>query len=331
MRAVTTETRAAAARRTEPSARAEDAALVAVCVATCGRPRLLGALLESLAALRFRGPAPRVHLVIVDNDAAGSAGPVARAARAAGPFPVVYEEEPERNIARARNRGVRVAAALGARWVAFVDDDETVEPDWLERLLEAAATHGAQVVCGPVLPVFPPGAPAWMERGDFFGTRPGATGRPARVAYTGNVLVDARILEGPDPFDPRFGVTGGSDSHLFTRLRREGARMVWCAEAAVREAVPAARLRTGWILRRAFRVGNVAVRSEAAYRAGPLRPAVRLLKAGARLALGVATVPTGVAGRARLVRALWNVSYGLGALAAAAGVTYTEYRTLHGD
>lgn len=305
---------------------------VAICVATYGRPVMLRALLESLAGLRFSGPAPELRVVVVDNDADQGAREVVDAARAALPMPVRYEVEPERNIARARNRSVAAALQDGAEWVAFVDDDETVDPGWIQALLDAQARYGADVVAGAVRARPGPDAAPWVERSRLFGTAAQPTGTLLTVAQTSNALVSARLLRGPDPFDPAFGVSGGSDSQFFIRHQRRGARLVWCQEAVVEEWIPGSRVRAGWILRRAFRVGNCALWAERSMDPGVGQPARRALKAGARLALGVAQLaPAAAQGRAGLVRALWNVSYGTGAVAALLGYRYKEYRTTHGE
>lgn len=305
---------------------------VAVCVATYRRPAMLRDLLESLAALRFRGPAPDLRIVVVDNDAEGGARPVVDAARPALRVPVRYEVEPRRNIAHARNRSVAAALEDGAGWLAFVDDDETVRPDWLDVLLGVQARYGAEVVCGAVRAHLAEGAAPWIGRTGLLGSRPLPTGAPLTVGYTSNALIAARLLRGPAPFDPAFGLTGGSDSHLFMRLHRQGARMVWAEEAVVEERMPASRVSAAWLLRRAFRVGNCALWCERALGPQLGRPATRALRASARLALGVAQLaPGALRGRAGLVRALHNVSYGTGALAALLGYRYEEYRTVHGE
>jgi succinoglycan biosynthesis protein ExoM len=305
---------------------------VAVCIATYRRAQMLRALLDSLAGLRFRGPAPHLFLVVVDNDDAASAARVVDALRGGYPHPILYEVEPERNIALARNRGVALALAEGADWLAFVDDDEVVAADWLERLMAAQARFGAPIVTGPVAPSFPPDAPAWAAA-ELYQPPPLPTGSERAQAATNNVLVAAGLLRGrPGPFSPAFGLTGGSDVHLFLRLHREGARIVWCAEAVVREWLPRSRMRAGWLLRRAFRVGNTAIWCERTLGDGMGRPWTRLAKTVARLGLGVATLPPALLrGRRHVLAALWNVSYGAGALAAASGHRYTEYRVVHGS
>lgn len=309
-----------------PPAAAPRVPCVAVCIATYRRPAGLARLLESLAALELAPGEARVHVVVVDNDADGSA----RAVVDDSPLPVTYAVEPGRNISLARNRGVALAREHGADWVAFVDDDETVQPGWLRELLKVAARYGADVVVGAIRPAWPVRMPAWLAQDVFYGTIVRPTGTPLTVANTGNVLVAARLLDpAAGPFDVRFGVTGGSDSHLFMGLHRAGARIVYAGEAVTHETIPESRARAGWVLRRAFRVGNTAMRCERALPGG--RPAWRLARATLRLGYGaVSLVPGVVRGRAPVMRALWNLAYGCGACAGLVGLHYREYKRLHG-
>jgi succinoglycan biosynthesis protein ExoM len=301
---------------------------VAVCVATFQRPVGVRRLLECLAAQALAPGQADVFVVVVDNDAEATARAAVQGARL--PFPLVYEVEPERNISLARNRGVAAALARGAEWIAFVDDDEVVDEDWLSQLLRARLRHGADIVVGAMEAAYPPGMPAWLAQGVFYGAVPNLDGTPLSVANTGNVLVAAPLLAGaPGPFDPAFGRTGGSDSHLFMRLHREGARIVFASRAVAQEMIPESRARAGWVLRRAFRVGNTAMLAERALPTG--RPAMRLGKALLRLGYGVVMLPLGVLGRAWLMRSMWNVAYGCGAVAGLFGIRYQEYKRLHGD
>jgi succinoglycan biosynthesis protein ExoM len=302
---------------------------VVICIATYRRPGLLAALLGSLAGVRFREGAPRISVVVVDNDAQGSAAPVLERVRAAGfPFALTGLVQAERNISLARNEGVRWALARGAEWVAFVDDDETVSPEWLDELLAAQRRTGARVVSGPVRARYAGPVPGWIARGGFFESPGGADGSERVTAATNNVLVDAALLRGEEgPFDPRFGTSGSGDSLFFMHAQRRGARIVWAARAWVEETVPSSRARGGWILRRAFRVGNGALWCERALDPPLRRTARRVAKGGARLVLGAALLPAALLrGRRGAMRALWNVCYGAGCLAALAGYRYHEYR-----
>ncbi len=313
-----------------PSARPATPHL-AVCVATFRRPLGLRRLLNSLAELEIPAAAGAPLLVVVDNDAAESARPVVAAAGAAFPFELAYAVEAERNIALARNRAVAVALERGAEWVAFVDDDETVHPTWIRELLDARDRLGADVVAGAVRTRCPEGTPAWLAQDRFYVPRQAPADAVLTGAYTGNVLVRARLLAGTHgPFDARFGLSGGSDSHLFMRLHRSGARIVYAGRAVTEEVVPASRTRPGWVLRRAFRIGNTALFCERDLASGV--PASRLARAALRMGLGAVSLPFGVlGGRGPVLRALWNVAYGCGAFAGAAGFRYNEYARPQGE
>jgi succinoglycan biosynthesis protein ExoM len=248
--------------------------------------------------------------------------------RASMAWPVSYMVEPERNIARARNRGVAEALVWGADFVAFVDDDERVCESWLATLLDVQAAFHADVVQGPVLRLLPERTPEWLRRGSGLEGQRLATGQTVRYAATANALVAARLLavHGPAPFDPAFGLSGGSDGLFFSRCRREGARLVWANEAVVEEWVPERRASAEWLLRRAFREGNAALYCERAQPAELRQSGRQVLRGCARLAFGLGRallVP--MAGRAALLRSARHFAYAAGTLSALTGYRYYEY------
>ena len=206
---------------------------ISVCIATHRRPWRLAALLEDLRCQRLR---PH-EVVVVDNDCGASARAVVERARACAPYPIRYAVEPRKNIAHARNR--TVALATGA-WLAFVDDDERAGPGWLATLARAAVRYGAHGVLAPVEPVVPESAPPWLRRGGLYSFAHLRSGEvvPLNRMRFGNVLLSAPLVRAQHPvFDPAYGLTGGEDGELLTRLVGAGGRIVWCEEAPVHEPV----------------------------------------------------------------------------------------------
>lgn len=230
--------------------------LISVCVCTYKRPDMLHKLLTGLLAQKVSDF--HVEIIIVDNDANGSAKEtVDKFLQNFQNIPVSYIIEPKQNIALARNATVSLARG---EWLAFIDDDECPNPEWLRYLKDTAEMYSADGVFGPIIPVLPESAPRWIQRGRFHERPrlPTGTFIKANNTRTGNALIKASLLkEKINPFDPRFGRTGGEDHFLFMKLVSDGSRFAWCDEAQVYEAVSSPRVTLSWLLKRAFRGGQV--------------------------------------------------------------------------
>lgn len=302
------------------------AARVSVCICTYRRPEQLGWLLADLAA-QSRQPD---EVVVVDNEPEGGGLASVEDARARAPFPIRYEIQPVKNISRTRNRAVALAEG---DWLALLDDDERAPAHWLQTLLDTAARYRADGVIAPVVSVVPDSAPAWIRRGRFYQpARDTPTGEimPLNSVGIGNALLSGarlRALEGP--FDEAYGLTGGEDSDLLTRMVQGGARLVACQEAAVTEPVVAARLNLRWILLRAVRGNQDYTRNWRRGRFGLLRPwslPVFYLRALAQLGLATVLTPLSLPfGRHRAARWLQLAAGNFGKLSTLWGWHYQEY------
>jgi len=226
---------------------------ISVCINTYRRSDRLCALLEDLARQQLQPS----EVVVVDNDAAGSARNVVERYRSEGPpFALHYDVQPIRNIALTRNRSVELASG---EWLAFIDDDERAPQLWLQQIVQAAADHSADGVLGPVVPEVPASAPAWIRRGSFYDFPRMASGDlvPLNRMRFGNVLLRGAPLRAePGPFDPSYGLSTGEDADLLIRLVRKGNRVVWCDEAIVTEPIERGRLSLRWLLRRSLSGGQ---------------------------------------------------------------------------
>jgi len=161
--------------------------VIDVCVCTYKRSASLRRLLASLAAQQA---APAFRVLIADNHAIPvEAEAVAELTRLLS-LRIEYIHAPSANIAVARNACLDHARAP---LIAFIDDDEIADTDWLAQL-----HHGVQaldVVFGPVRAQYPDIAPAWMLRGDFH-SRVSPLHRDGRcdTGYTANVLLRSECI-----------------------------------------------------------------------------------------------------------------------------------------
>ena len=165
---------------------------------------------------------------------------------------VQYIHAPGRNISIARNACLDYAEG---DWIAFIDDDETVAPDWLASLLEK--TGEADVVFGPVHAIYRDDAPGWLRCGDFHSTRVVYRGGRIETGYAGNVLMRRSAIEETNlRFDLASGVSGGEDTIFFGKLASAGLRLVEAPEALALEPVPKERATLKWLSRRSWRSGQ---------------------------------------------------------------------------
>lgn len=308
-------------------------ASISVCICTYRRANRLARLLSALAGQR--GGPGIAEIVVVDNDAEGSARAVVEAAARQASYPIHYRQQPQRGIARTRN--VAVGAARGD-WLALIDDDELPEADWLARLWNTAQGTGADGVLGPVFSETPDNAPAWIRRGDFYKRQHFATGAavPPNNLISGNLLIRADWMRSePGPFDERFNLTGGEDGDLMLRLRNRGARFVWCQEAAVSEDLDRHRLSLRWLLARSLRGGQNYARHVLDGRFGPMNPGRRLgfaadcsAKLGVSALLCLASLPLPTH---RRVAALRKLVLQWGKLSQFWNSRFEEYRHYAGD
>lgn len=296
---------------------------ISVCIATCRRAARLALLLDDLKR-QTRLPD---EVVVVDNDATGSARSVVEKAASGAPFALRYEVQPLKNISLTRNLTVALARS---EWLAFIDDDERAPAEWLQRLHTAALAFAADGVLGPVLPLLPETAPQWIRRGRFYDWPRHSSGStvPLNHLRFGNVLLRAAAL-GPEPFDPAYGLTGGEDGDLLSRLVRGGARIAWCDEAVVQEPVEASRLSLRWLMRRSLRGGQDFARHSLAGRYRPFgrgRRAALLGRATAQfLAAGALSLLSWPLGRERAAFWLLKACANLGKLTTFCGWHYREY------
>ena len=225
--------------------------IVAICVATWQRPDPLAQCLAAIDRLSL----PKDYafiLIVADNDSGESARAIVAGFRARARLATRYVCEPERGLASVRNRLLQAALAEAADFICFIDDDEFPQPDWLAKHLEAIQQYQAEVVSGPVVPLYgdTPAAeiPVKSKR------QTGQT--PPHVGSNNVVFRSLLVKEQGLRFDRRYDFIGGEDHDFFERSARHGNRHIWVAEAVVFETVPAERQTWKYLIYRHFTSAN---------------------------------------------------------------------------
>ena len=310
---------------------------ITVAICTAGRPVMLGDCLKSVTGQEM--PAGfDAEIVVIDNNPAPSVGDMVAAIAAASPLPLRTVHEPQPGIPQARNRAIDEARASGADWLVFIDDDEVARPGWLARLIEAAIAHGADVVQGKLVKLYPERMPWFVIETNH---APRKEGQEMSVAYTHNVAVAAWIFDpgrGALRFDEALRFAGGSDSRFFRAARKLGAKIVATDRSVVTEIQAPQRLNLRWQLAREFRVGAGAAQTEKALdlprqerKRTPPQLVYRILRSVVFLILSPLTLVFGVRRFERTVgKALATIASSAGGFAGLRGKLPAPYRTRDG-
>ncbi|MBN9464465.1 glycosyltransferase family A protein [Brevundimonas sp.] len=231
---------------------------ISVVILSYDRVHLLERTLRGCA--RQGGDWGRFEIIVVDNHPEELARPLVGGLAAETGVAMTYLADPRRNISIVRNKGI--AAATG-RYVAFIDDDEEPQPNWLAELTACLDRTGADAAFGPKLPEFEGGrAPDWDPRGwrytlDFQMAADeeihifGRLRKRGKGLGSGNAAFRvATCLSGPEPFSVAFGNANGEDTQLLFRLAMAGRRFVWCPDAVVHEFIEQSRARPDYMVTR---------------------------------------------------------------------------------
>jgi succinoglycan biosynthesis protein ExoM len=226
-----------------------------ICICTYRRNKHLASCIKSLCDQVCPNDI-RISISVIDNDVQQSAEPIIQESRNISPFILHYFCEPRRGIPLARNRALVESLKMHADWIAFIDDDEQAEKNWIHQLYSYICQHSEKtVVHGRVIPVFPPDTPKHIkELCSPNKIRP--TGTPKTACATDNVLFPVSLVEPLGlRFDESSPLAGGTDTIFFTQASNNGFQIFECAEAIVYETVFAERLKMKWLLKRKYRSG----------------------------------------------------------------------------
>jgi GT2 family glycosyltransferase len=210
---------------------------VSVVVATYDRP---DDLRECLHSLVNQGSPRSFEIIVVDNHPASGL-----AAAVVAEFPgVVLVDEPRQGLAYARNTGF---SASRGEIVLATDDDVTMPPDWLEKLIAPFSNPDTMAVTGNILPLeletaaqrffeayggLGRGFEPMVVNGSWF--RQFVSAVPTwRLGATANAAFRAAIFTHPqiglmdEALGPGMPTGCGEDTYLFYKILKAGYTLVY--------------------------------------------------------------------------------------------------------
>ncbi|MDX2091180.1 MAG: glycosyltransferase family A protein [Kofleriaceae bacterium] len=181
-------------------------AQVSVILPTIERYPYLRALLPQLAAQTY----PVHEIIIVDQTPAKARDRTLATDFPALPIRIIYQDTPGQ--CTARNEALRIATGDHA---LFIDDDDEVEPDLVERHLTTMAIYDVDVCCGVAEE---DGAGPIPEYQQFL--------RASDVFPTNNSMIRRRVLAATGMFDLAYDRKVCEDRDLGMRLYLAGTLMI---------------------------------------------------------------------------------------------------------
>ena len=228
-------------------------AAVSIVIGTYDRPDDLQKCLTHLLAQASPRP---IEILVVDNHPESGLTPIvvaeALAKLTAGTFAEANRSlallcEPRQGVAYARNTGI---AASHGDIIVTVDDDVSMPPDWLEKLLAPFARSDVMAVTGNVLPLeleteaqqlfesYGNGGlgrgfrrfevnRAWFERSWLHAVPTWELGGTANSAYRAHLFANPEIGQMNEALGPGMPSGVGEDIYLFYKILKAGGTILY--------------------------------------------------------------------------------------------------------
>ena len=241
---------------------------VTVILCTYNRCQNLAKVLDNLAAQTVP-KGIEWEVIVVDNNSSDETKSVVDGLCRRYPERFRYLFESNQGLSYARNAGLREARG---EVVAFIDDDVTIEPTWLQNLTMSLHTGKWAGAGGRIVPDWPCTPPCWVPQNEWFGMAPlvifdlGLEAVPLRDAPFGtNMAFRRRLFERYGNFRTDLGrcaknLLGNEDTEFGRRLLAAGERLKYEPTAVVHHSVPQNRLRRGYFLTWWFNKGRADIR-----------------------------------------------------------------------
>jgi GT2 family glycosyltransferase len=243
------------------------ASFLTVIVCTHERPHYLATCLDALDAGRLQQDvADEANWTVLVVDSASSAAAAAEIAAltAAHGADLLRVEEP--GLSLARNAGL---AAVHTPWVAYIDDDARVAPDWARAIaaIVARLPPRAAALGGPIVAAWEAPCPSWWPAELVPALTVLSWGRPGRVGdgslpphvepYGANMVFRTAALRAVGGFPLQLGRIGakllsGEEAWVMRALREAGHEIHYDPAISVTHSIQAGRLTPRWLLERQY-------------------------------------------------------------------------------
>jgi len=213
---------------------------------------------------------PEDEIIVVDNNSKDHTRETVE--RFADRLPLHYVFESNQGLSAARNKAL---SEFRNDALIFIDDDITIEPNFLHAYRDALSSHGDQVFLGGRIVVDWQGRrPTWYRTrelallnglvGDYnLGEAPLQYTANMLLPYGANFLLSRDLIEAVGDFDETLGLNGenierGEESDYFSRALKHGFQGYYIPTAQVAHRFQTERLNIKYLFRYGLAKGRMA-------------------------------------------------------------------------
>ena len=196
-----------------------------------------------------------INVVIADNNPDKKAFKIYSEFKENPGFELLYVHEPMPNIAAVRNSVLQKAVELKADYVAFIDDDEYPEPEWISELYRTMIEYKADGATSSPIQIVDGKKVQWSKHVALR-----KNGSVRKICITNSVLFKIDVVTKSNIwFDTDFGLMTGEDVNFFSRATASGYKFVWCNKVLLYETLTSDRLTLEWQIDRAINNGYLKI------------------------------------------------------------------------
>lgn len=223
---------------------------ISVIIPTYNRSALLR---EAVNSVLKQDSGVAFEIIIVDNNSRDDTPAVVRSLMDQHPGRITYIVETQQGNAHARNRGVKESRAP---IIAFLDDDVTVESNWLRSLKNALDSHqDLSFAGGKVLPQWTTPPPSWLTPEhwsplavlDYGPHELTISGNSPRGLLTANIAFRRTVFDEVGQFSPHLqrvknAIGSMEDTEFLLRVCRSGKKGMYLPQMVAHAPVDTERL-----------------------------------------------------------------------------------------
>ncbi|WP_254507409.1 glycosyltransferase [Anatilimnocola floriformis] len=253
---------------------------ITIVVCTYNRSSMLRDALRSLYDLRTAGEFS-YEILVVDNNSPDDTPAVIEECRRESRATLRGVRETKPGVAAARNRGVREAHG---EWIAFFDDDQIADADWLYELRRGVLEKDCRIVGGAVHLLLPEHCERNLD--PFCRMLLGESKLADEpIPYNhklnpgaGNLMVEKSIFDEVGLFNE--ALRRGEDTDLYRRTRAAGLVAWYLPAAIIHHMTPNERLEDSYVLKLSRNMGELLAIHEWNTRSTIVAAATWVAKAG---------------------------------------------------